>query len=725
VNEPETRPRWVRQDALVLFPAGVTIAVALVWAATGGGYEARPVLGAAYDPSLWYLGALVLVGLLCATRFGLAHVRISRWATIACAAVLAYTAWSFLSVLWAHDQGTAFLGSDRTLVYAAAFVTFAILPWSSRTLGIALASFVAGVGVLAVVTTARLALLADPSSLYLNARLVYPLGYYDADAALFMTAAVTAVALCSRRSGPIVLRVSGLAIAAVCLQLAVLGQSRGWLFTAPIILALTLLIVPGRLRLLFFALGPALATAAATPTLLHVYGRATAKGVTLLEPRLHQVLHQQGLHAARAMLIADLVLALLATPAVILDRRLSLSERATRQANRIGAALAIGALLAGVVVGLVATHGHVIGRVEGAWRSFVNTSEGAAGASRFTSLGSQRVDFWRVGLREWANHPLLGLGQDNYASAYLRLRHTEQEPRWVHSLELRLLVHTGLVGALLFGLFVVAAFVAALGARARGPGNGLAGSRRVAAGIALLPFVVWLVHGSIDWFWEFPALSVPALAFAGAAGAVRASAGPLDARAGAPVVEQVGTPAAEPVGAQAGSRQQSTRRGVRPATALYWGMFTLFGLAALAAIAIPFAAAREVQKAVAVWPQNPSLAYGELHSAAKLMPFDMQIDLVGGAIGLNLGEAASARGWFEKAQRRDDQEWLAPFALGVIESELGRTGPAAVQLRRAHELNPQETVVNEALSRLHTPHPLTFEQAQEILSARGVARFGR
>ncbi len=725
MNEPETRPRWVRQDALVLFPAGVTIAVALMWAATGGGYEARPVLGAAYDSSLWYLGALALVGLLCATRLGLARVHISRWAAIACAAVLAYTAWSFLSVLWAHDQGTAFLGSDRTLVYAAAFVTFAILPWSARALGVALASFVAGVGVLAVLTTARLALLADPSSLYLSARLVYPLGYYNADAALFMTAAVTAVALCSRRSGPIALRVGGLTLAAVCLQLAVLGQSRGWLFTAPLILGLTLLIVPGRLRLLVFALGPALATAAATPALLRVYGRATTGGVTLLEPRLHQVLHQQGLHAARAMLIADAVLALVATPGVMLDRRLSLSARAARQANRIGATLAVGALLAGVAVALVATHGHVAGRVERAWRSFANTSEAAASASRFTSLGSQRVDFWRVGLREWANHPLLGLGQDNFASAYLRLRHTEQEPRWVHSLELRLLVHTGLVGALLFALFVVAVFMAALGRPAGGSGDGLAGSRRAVAGIALLPLVVWLVHGSIDWFWEFPALSVPALAFAGAAGAVRASAGPFGVPAGATDAKQGGAPAAEQGGARVWTAQQHTPRGLRPATALYWGAFALFGIAALTAIAIPFAAAREVQRAIAVWPEKPSLAYSELRSATKLMPFDMQIDLVGGAIGLNLGEPVRARHWFEEAQRSDEEEWLAPFALGLIESELGRAGPAALQLRRAHELNPQETVVNEALARLHSAHPLTFEEAQAILNARGVARFGR
>ena len=698
MKRPETLLTRVRREGLPLLPAGLTVAVVVAWAVTGGGYESRPVLGGRYDPDPWYLGALALVGLLCVTGLGLLRVRLSRWATVACAALAAYTAWSFLSVLWAHDQGAAFLGSDRALVYTAAFMTFAILPWRGWSARVALAMFVAGIGVLAIVTATRLAVLADPSSLYLNARLIYPLGYYNADAALFTTTALTAIALCSRREGPPLLRVMGLVLAAVCLQLAVLGQSRGWLFTAPVVLMLALLVVPGRLRLLGFALGPAAAAAVVAPALLRVYSRATAGGVALPEPRLGHVLHEQGLHAVRVMLIADATLAAIAALAVMIDRRATLTERAKRRIDRLGAVLAVTAALAGVAAVLLATHGHVVRHVEHAWDSFANSSETTGGSSRFTTLGSQRVDFWRVGLHEWSTHPLLGVGQDNFAAPYLELRHTEQEPRWVHSLELRLLVHTGLVGALLFGLFIVAVLLAAL----RGPGRGHR-PERVAAGIALLPLVVWLVHGSIDWFWEFPALSVPALAFAGAATALWRAPGPAVA------------PGAE----------RSVRGGSRRLAALRWVVVALLAAAVLAALAIPFAAAREVQKAIAVWPDRPALAYGELRSASSLMPFDAQIDLVGGAIGLNLAEPATARHWFEEAERRNSQEWLAPFALGLLESELGRSAQARVQLLRARALNPREPVVGEALARVDGAHPLTFAQAQLILSARGRARFGR
>src|SRR5450759_4714683 len=95
----------LRSDGLPLIPAAIAVAVIIAWAATGGGYESQPALGAGYDPDLWYLGALALVGLTCATAFGIGRVRLSRWATVACTALAAYVAWSFLSVLWAHDQG--------------------------------------------------------------------------------------------------------------------------------------------------------------------------------------------------------------------------------------------------------------------------------------------------------------------------------------------------------------------------------------------------------------------------------------------------------------------------------------------------------------------------------------------------------------------------------------------------------------------------------------------
>jgi hypothetical protein len=672
----------LRAEGAPLLPAGTAIAVVIAWAATGGGYESQPTLSG-YAPDPWYLGALGLVGLTCASAFGVGRVRLSRWATIACAALTAYVAWSFLSVLWAHDQGTAFLGSDRALVYLAAFATFAILPWSSWSARGALALFVGGIGVIAVVTAIRVAVLGDPSSLYLSERLAYPLGYYNADAALFMTAAVTAIALSAQRSGMAAPRVGGLLVAAVCLQLAVLSQSRGWLFTAPIVLALTLLLVPGRLRLLAFALIPAGATAAIAPVLLGLYKRASPGGTPLTQPRLSHVLHLQGNHAVHAMLIADVTLSVVAALAVALDRRVELSRSAHRRANRIAAMLALVAALAGVAAGLIAVHGDPIGRAERAWHSFADAGETTgSSSSRFITLASNRADFWRVALHEFSLHPLTGIGQDNFATSYTRLRHTDEAPRWAHSIELRLLVHTGLVGALLFALFTFAALLAALRGRRAGP-------ERVTGGILLLPLVVWLVHGSIDWFWEYPVLSVPALAFLGAATALRQR--PL-------VVTTI-----------AGGR----RRGVAVA---WWSGAALLAVGALLALAIPFMAARRVQQAIAVWPAQPAIAYSQLRSASSLMPFDAQIDVIGGAIALNQGEYDEARSWLLKAERREDQGWLTPFLLGLIDSEQGHRRQSQVELQSARGLNPREPVIREALERVNGRHPLTFVEAQILLT---------
>jgi hypothetical protein len=662
--------------------------VVIAWAFTGGGYEARPVLGGGYDPNPWYLGALVLVGLWCATALGLARIRVSRWAAVACVALTAYTAWSFLSILWAHDQGAALHGSVRALVYLAAFATFAILPWSRWSVRIALVGLVSGLGLVAIVTAIRLAALANPSTLYLDARLIYPLGYYNADAAMFMMTALVAVALACRRGGAPVPRVAGLVIAAVCLQLAVLGQSRGWLFTVPLVLAIALLIVPDRLRLLVFALGPAAATAVAAPALFDVYGKTTVGGLTLSEPRLGHVLHQQGVHALHTMLIADIVLAIVAALAVALDRRVATSLTTKRRIDRAMGALAVAVALAGVAVGLVAVHGHVIGRVEHAWNSFADANTGPNGTSRFTALGSQRVDFWRVALHEWDAHPLAGVGQDNFAANYLQHRRTAEEPRWAHSLELRLLVHTGLVGVLLFVLFITAVGIAALrGGGARGR------PIRFAAAVALLPFVVWLVHGSIDWFWEFPALSVPALAFAGAATAL-------------------GGEAAIAGGA---GRLRAVRLSVT----------AVLGVGALAAVAIAYASAHEIQRATTIYSERPAQAYAELRSAANLVGFDAQIYLLDGSIALDYGEASVARHYFEQAAHRDDEEWLAPFVLGLLAGERGARAESEAQLRRALRLNPGEQIVSEALTRAGRGHPLSVEQAQRILSTRVQMRFGR
>jgi hypothetical protein len=683
----EDRRMRLQRDALPLLATALTVVVTVVWAATGGGYESQATLGGGYDPGPWYLGALAIVGAFLTTALSISRVRVSRWAALAIGLLAAYVAWSFLSILWAHDQAAALHGSDRALVYFAAFAMFSLLPWRDRTVHTALALLVAGLGALAVVTAVRIATVPDPSALFLEGRLIYPLGYYNADAALFTITAFLAIAVGARREAPAPLRVGALVIAAVCLQLAVLGQSRGWLFTLPIMAIVALLIVPGRLRLIVAALAPAAATAAVASTLLRVYSSATVNGLSLTQPRLGHVLHDRASHAAKAMLIADLLVAVLAAAWVACDRRLTLTARAGRRVNAFAAGACVLALAGGLAVGIAATHGHPVPRVERAWRSFANTKDTPTGASRFTSLGSERVDMWRVALHEFAHHPLEGIGQDNFAPAYLKLRHTNQEPRWAHSIELRLLVHTGVVGALLFALFLLSVMLAVWrGTRGRR-------AERVAASTALLALIVWLIYGSIDWFWEFPALSVPALAFTGAATAVS--------------LPPAGPPPWPPRAA-----------GARIAVGLT-------GAAAVAALMVPFIAARQTQNALETWPTQPARAYSDLRAARSLVPLDAQIDLVGGAIALNMEDPGAAREWLTEAERTETRGWLAPFLLGLVYGEEGRRTAARRELTRASRSNPREPLIAEAIQRLAENRPLSFEEAQTQLNARRLARFGR
>lgn len=677
----DTLRRQLPQSLLALLPGAVLVAVVIAWIATGGGYESQPALDTGYNPDPWYLGALALVALLLACAFGVGRVRLSGAATIALAALFAYVAWSFASVLWAHDQGAAYHGSVRALVYFCAFAAFAILPWRNLSARLAMGAAIAGVGAIAILTAVKVASVSAPGPLYIGARLAWPMGYYNADAVLFMGAAAGAVALGAQRSTLHVLRVAAIALAALCLQLAVLSQSRGWLFSAPIVLVLMLLLIPGRVRLLLFALVPAAATAAIAGPLLHVYDRATAGDRQLSIVRLNAILHSQGNHAVKAMLVAEAIVAAVAALLVFGDQRLRLQPAAQRRFDRASRAVAVAAVVVGVTIGLVAVHGHVVGRVESAWKSFAHTtapSTGGGGTSHFTTLASDRADIWRVALHEFAAHPLGGIGQDNFAASYIRLRHTYEQPRWTHSIELRLLTHTGIVGALLFAVFLVAALVAAL--------RGRTGAARATAGILLVFGVVWLVQGSIDWFWEYPALSVPALAFAGAAGAL----------------DRV-----QP------ARGANRRRGASLLTA---AAAALLGAGALAAVAIPFAAARHAHNATRIWEASPRRAYEQVRSATDLLPFDDQLYLLGGSIALNQSEYARARVWLAQAERHDGENWLTPFALGIVYGEQRRHNQALAQLRRARELNPLESTVRMALERLQEGHPLSFEEAQQALA---------
>ena len=672
----------MRDDGIALLPASLAIAVFIVWAAMAGGYESLPSLSDAYQPDAWYLGALTLVAVAGVAAMALGRIvlpRPARWALIALAA---YVVWSYLSILWAGDRGVATSGSARTLVYGAIFALFVILPWRHRGALWALCGFTAAAAVLVVVTAVALGVRADPSSMYVNGRLASPLGYENASAAFFMIVALLTVALAARRPGPpLALRAAALAVVAVCLQLAVLAQSRGWLGTAPIVVFVVLCVLPQRSRFAAFAILPLAATAAATPALLHVYSAANVRGVLLADPALTTALHHYGQRATVAMLLADAAMVAVFFASAAALRLLGSRSQPLTVPATIRRAIAIALAIAAVGAVLVATHGDPIGRVTSAANTFATGGTQKEGSSHFASSGGHRYDFWRVALDEVAWHPILGLGQDNFAEPYLLHRRSTEEPRWVHSLELRLLSHTGIPGAALFIAFLVAAVVAARRAWAGDP------VRREVMAVALIPAVVWVIYGSVDWFWEFPALSGPALAFLGMA-------------------------------ASADGAAQRIRRSRGSQLAI-----GALAVAAIVAVAWPYAGARYVAVALGEWRTNTPAAYRALNRAAELEPWSAEPELVAGAIALANTQPEVARLRFADAHARDSGGWLAPFALGLVATAEHHLAVAGSDFRAALARDPREPLIADALRRLATPSPLQLGGVRRALRNRAAVRF--
>ena len=529
----------------------------------------------------------------------------------------------------------------------------------------------------------------------------------NGSAALLLTQAVLAIALAARRELPVLLRGLLLALAAAALQLSVLCESRGWLFALPIVLVVTLVVLPGadRLRFALFALLPFGGGALALPALLDVFEQAdaAAPGAATLA-----ALVRTSDHAANVALLvcAGVLVAGLAIAA--LDRRTAVPAGVARGANRVGAVVALLGVLAAIVAGLALTDGRPDRKIADYWNRSHGYQTTAPGSSRFAAVGSNRPDFWRVSLKAFAERPFGGLGQDNWSAYYLRERRSSEQPRWSHSFELRLLAHTGLVGFLLFAGFLGAALTAVLAPSARRRAGRLTAS---VAAFALLPLVVWLVHGSVDWFWEIPALSGPVLAFLALGGALTRQIVPHPSpqRAATFVAEGVSAAVGEPARTAPAATVPSAR-SARGGIAAAAGLGALALLAA-AALALPYLAEREVAAASSGWPSDPARAFERLDRASDLNPLSARPQLVAGVIALELGRSQVAEQRFAQALGRDGDDWFAWFGRGLAASALGEPGRARADYRHARALDPAEPLVREALARLRGHRPLSAQEA--------------
>jgi tetratricopeptide (TPR) repeat protein len=299
---------------------------------------------------------------------------------------------------------------------------------------------------------------------------------------------------------------------------------------------------------------------------------------------------------------------------------------------------------------------------------------------------------------------------DNFQQQYLRHGHSGETPRYPHSLELRALTETGVIGAAIAVAGLLAALLAAFRA-ARRP-DPLAAT---VAAAAVAGFGYWAVHGSVDWFWEFAGLGAPAFALLGigcslAPGGLRpAPVGGASTTAGGPRASEAGDardrgrvpPRAIPGPPAATGIAPAGARG-RAVALLGWLrkrplLAALpIGVVLAAALAAPWLSQLEVQSAARIWPRAPRQAYARLADAADLDPLSDQAYVVAGSIALRFGDLARADREFARALGRTPDDAYATLERGAIASARGEHARALGLLSRAAELAPREALYREA-----------------------------
>ncbi len=662
---------------LALVPGLIAVGLLLLWAFHDGGYDAET----------WYWGALATLALLAAMviSLGPGRIKISRWGVTALVLFGLYVAWSYLSMSWAQSPGDALQGANRALLYLLLFSLFLILPWTPEAALAAVMVFAIGIGVIAIALVVRFASDDNVSGLIAGSRLAGPTGYFNSTAALFTIGTLVSTCLAPNRRLPGLLRGLLLALACADLQLALIVQSRGWLFTLPLVAVATVALAKDRLRLAVFAILPAAGAGVLVHRLLNVFQSSGA------------ALGHAGTKAGQAGLLACAAVFVVGTLVAWADWLLR--ERSLSRSSRrvIGTALVAG-IVAGVIAGgLAATGGHPVRFVARQWNGFSHQEKVFSTRSHFGDVGSGRYDFWRVSLDAFVAHPIGGLGQDNFADYYVTHSRTGEEPSWTHSLEMRLLAHTGAVGFLLFTGFLVAALGLALRSRRRGEPLAAA-----VVAVALLPLVVWLIHGSVDWFWEIPALAGPALGFLG-----------LAASLGAQTITDSTVPMTTDGVTDARGQKGRRRRAVpRPVAVAVGGLALVAGVIVLG---FSYLSIREVSLASNLRFSNPRAALADLARAARLNPWSSAPGRLAGAIALQSGRYAVAEQRFSQSTEREPGGWFAWLGAGLAASALGHTATAVKDFKTAYTINTHQPAITVALARARSPRPLTYDQMLTFL----------
>jgi hypothetical protein len=462
--------------AVSVAAAGCVLAGPTVLAFFSGGFQTEPRLVAAIV--VWSL-------VLALALTGPAPVPHGRAGALAIAGLAALTVWSAASLAWAPLGGPAIQAVQRLVLYTGALLlAVGVLrtPATLRAMEPSLAAgafIVIGYGLAGRLLPGVLELARSRSA---GGRLEQPITYWNGEGAL----AAIGLLLCARLAGDhtrhMAVRAAA-AGAAVPLAAGVyLTYSRGALAVAVVGLVVLVALAPtrGQLRASALVLGAGGLAAAAMSAL---------PGVASLEGSLGDRIADGALGLA--------VLAVLAGAAALITVRLR-----SREDSPLGWARRLAPATAAIVVAAT------VGLVAGGLADRASEAELAAGASagRLTTVSSNRYEYWRVAVAAFRDAPIAGLGAGGFRVEWLRQRPIPEAVKDTHSLVLEVAAELGLVGLI--------AFTLAIGGVAAAAHQGVRRRRLEAAG-AVAATLAWFLHASIDWDWQLPAVTLPAIVLAG------------------------------------------------------------------------------------------------------------------------------------------------------------------------------------------------------------------
>ena len=175
---------------------------------------------------------------------------------------------------------------------------------------------------------------------------------------------------------------------------------------------------------------------------------------------------------------------------------------------------ATAAILLVMLLGAIAAYEGGPGEwADDAWAKFTETAkDNTSDPARLVSSNSgNRWVWWKEAAGAWSDKSVQGWGAGSFAVTHKMYRDVELPVVQPHNMPLQFLAETGIVGTLLvaggLGFLLFCAF-----ARVRAMASG----RERDIAVALFAGAIgWVVHGLVDWDWDIPGVTVPALIFLG------------------------------------------------------------------------------------------------------------------------------------------------------------------------------------------------------------------